>query len=153
MAYRMVRDTEMTDNLYNVDTFLNQTSIELKRAERYRVFVTLIVFDLSFLDEMFGDRKPEVLDSIVKLAQSSIRGSDIISHINGSMALLIPETPRQGAEITSRRLSSLIRAKVSEFAGCDVEDIIPLEMASYPDTAGAKTLPEFLTELADRSRN
>jgi hypothetical protein len=34
-----------------------------------------------------------------------------------------------------------------------VEDIIPLEMASYPDTAGAKTLPEFLTELADKSRN
>jgi hypothetical protein len=150
---RTAEEAAMTNNLFKIGSFLNQTSIELQRAERYRVFVTLMLFDLSLLGDLFGERRSEVLDSIVKLTQSSIRASDIISSIDGYIALLIPETPRQGAEVTSRRLSDLIRAKLSEISGREIDEIIPLEMVSFPDTAGAKTLPEFLKELTEKSRN
>ncbi len=143
----------MADNVYNIGSFINQTSIEIKRAERYRVFVALILFDFSFLDNLDGNQKSSILDAMVELTQLSVRGSDIVSRVNGSVALLIPETPRQGAEITGRRLTDLMRAKLTELSGRDVEETIQLEMASYPDTAGAKTLPEILQELTEKSRN
>ncbi len=152
MTIRTV-SAEMTKNYFDVDTFLNQGAIELKRAERYRVFVSLILLDLSFVREMFGDQTREVMESIIDLARSHIRGSDMISSLNGSIALIFPETPRQGAEVTSRRLSEMIRQKLSEMLKRDIGEIIPLEIASYPDTAGARTLSEFLDELAAKRQN
>ena len=53
------------NNFTEVDTFLNQAGIELKRAERYRVFISLIVIDLSFTDEIFGDKAREMKEKII----------------------------------------------------------------------------------------
>lgn len=145
--------SDIGNNAFQMEAFLNLSGIELRRAERYRVFVTLILFDLSMLDELFEDLSPKILDEIVEYARERIRGSDIISSTKRSIALLIPETPRQGAEITSRRLSEQIRQRLSDLANKDIEEVIPLEMASFPDTAGARTLSDFLNELAEMSKN
>ena len=133
----MSNTASIGNNAFGFEAFLNQSSIELRRAERYRVFVTLIKFDLSVLDRLFPERSSTVLEGMVDLAQRQIRASDMISSAKRSIALLIPETPRQGAEITCRRLSELFREKLSDLAETVVEDVIPLEMASFPDTAGA----------------
>ena len=140
-------------NSFMIDTFLNLGGIELKRAERYRVFVTMIRFDLSVIDRLFPDRSESVLNEMVSFAQSKIRGSDMISSTHRSIAILIPETPRQGAEVTSKRLSEMFRKRLSEIATNEIEEVIPLEMASYPDTAGARPMAEFLDELAEMSKN
>lgn len=140
-------------NAFGIDTFLNLGEIELKRAERYRVFVTMIRFDLSVIDRLFPEKSDSVLNEMVNFAQSKIRGSDMISSTHRSIAILIPETPRQGAEVTSRRLSELFRERLSEIATKEIEEVIPLEMASYPDTAGARPMADFLTELAEISKN
>ena len=145
-----------TNNLSNsflIDAFLNLGGIELKRAERYRVFVTMIRFDLSVIDKLFPEKSESVLNEMVNFAQSKIRGSDMISSTQRSIAILIPETPRQGAEVTSRRLSEMFRQRLSEMATSEIEDVIPLEMASYPDTAGARPMADFLEELAELSKN
>lgn len=136
-----------------IDTFLNLGGIELQRAERYRVFVTVIRFDLSVLDRLFPERSSEMLQEMVHFAQEQIRGSDMISSTKRSIALLIPETPRQGAEVTSRRLSELFRQQLSTLAKTEIEEVIPLEMASYPDSAGARPMASFLEELAVMSKN
>jgi GGDEF domain-containing protein len=145
--------TEMTNNIFEIESLLNQGEIELKRAERYRVFVSLILLDLSFVKEKVGDRSFQIMQSIVETAKEHIRASDIIARTNGSIALLFPETPRQGAEVSSRRLSDIIRRKISEVLNENIDEVIPLEIASYPDTAGARALSEFLEELQRKHRN
>ena len=142
------------NNFTEVDTFLNQVGIELKRAQRYRVFISLICIDLSFANEVFGDRASEVKEKVVSLAKHNVRGSDILSLIGSNcLALLFPETSRQGAEVTSKRISELIRSQLTEISDKQFDNVIHLEMSSFPDTAGAKTIDAFLEELARKSQN
>ncbi|MBN1211835.1 MAG: diguanylate cyclase [candidate division Zixibacteria bacterium] len=142
------------NNFTEVDTFLNQAGIELKRAERYRVFISLIVIDLSFTNELFGEQAREMKEKIIEVAQQNVRGSDLLSRVgDDKLVLLFPETSRQGAEVTSKRLSEIIRNRLSMLSERRVDNIIHLEMSSFPDTAGAKTVSAFLEELAKRSRN
>ena len=142
------------NNLASATNFLNQVGIELKRAERYRVFISLIVIDLGFVDDLFKGKSSDIMDKITNLARDNIRGSDIISNINNRcLAILFPETSRQGAELTLKRLSEIIRKSLTEITETSIDKVIPLEMTSYPDTAGAKSINAFLEDLAEKSRN
>ncbi|MEW6051236.1 MAG: hypothetical protein AB1644_09285 [Candidatus Zixiibacteriota bacterium] len=141
-------------SLVSGDPFLSHAGIELKRAERYRIFVSLVVIDLSGLENLLGGWSPDRLSGIEGAVRAHIRASDVVSFVDqSSLALLFPETSRQGAEAAGRRLTETIRKFVGESIGHAVDYVLPLEMASYPDAAGAKSLATFLGELAHKHRN
>ena len=136
------------------NSFINRAGIELHRAERYRVFVSLTVLDLGFVKQVAGERFPSLMEKLSGTVQSNIRACDYIAQLDDTrLGLLLPETSRQGAEIAVKRLSEVIRHNLSEVIHEDVREVIPVEIASYPDTGGAKTLAGFLEELTIRSRN
>lgn len=134
--------------------FIDRTDLELKRAERYAVFLSLVVLDLSFLGEKLGDRATEIVDSVCQAIRETVREIDAVGPL-GSMkiGLLFPETPRQGAEIVGRRVGDQVRSIISKRDSAGVDRPIPVEMASYPDAAGARTIAQFLEDLADSARN
>jgi GGDEF domain-containing protein len=135
-------------------SFLERVGIELKRAERYRIFVSLIVLDLGICRKYFPHDTEAKLGEIEQLARGITRASDYVALVESEcLALLFPETSRQGAEMAARRLTGSIRDHIQTSTGISPEEVIPLEMASYPDAAGAKTITIFLEELAHRSRN
>ncbi|MCP4685872.1 MAG: hypothetical protein GY867_10565 [bacterium] len=135
-------------------SFFSRAGIELHRAERYRVFVSLTVLDLDFVKQAAGDNFPAVMENLGGLVQSSVRACDFIAQIDDSrLGLLLPETSRQGAEIAVKRLCEVIRSHLSAIVDEEIRDVIPVEIASYPDTGGAKTLAGFLEELTNRRRN
>ncbi len=135
-------------------TFLTMAEIEMRRAERYRIFVSLLVLDLSILQEMLPGRTTELMERLVDLASARIRCTDSIASTDPCrVALLFPETPRQSAMLAAHRLTEMVRRVLSEETGRSVDAIIPVEIVSYPDAAGAKTLGKALQDLAQRSRN
>lgn len=135
-------------------SFLARVGVELKRAERYRIFVSLILVDLSICRKFFPGDSEERLQEIEGLARKITRASDYITLVEGdSLALLFPETSRQGAEMAARRLTGAIRQHIQSVTGVIVDEVIPLDMASYPDAAGTKSVAAFLEELAHHSRN
>jgi GGDEF domain-containing protein len=135
-------------------SFLERVGIELKRAERYRIFVSLIVLDLGVCRKYFPQESEARLEEIETLSRKITRASDYISLVEGDcLALLFPETSRQGAEMAARRLTATIRQHIQTTSGVALDEMIPLDMASYPDAAGTKTVAMFLEELAHRSRN
>jgi hypothetical protein len=145
---------ELTQQEHSYQTFLTIADMELKRAERYRIFVSLLVLDLSFLPELFGDKAHEVVSELAHLAGGKVRCTDSISLMDARrMALLFPETPRQSAMLAARRLTEIMRRTLSEKAGRPVDAMIPVEIASYPDASGAKTLDKTLHELSNRNLN
>lgn len=133
------------------EEFFGAVNLELKRAERYRIFVSLIAFDLTAAGDVFGngDSGDQVAGQVRKLIKSLVREIDIVSDIGAShVGVLFPETSRQGAEIASLRLSTAVREHFSKRLG-DVDDLsIPFDMASFPDAAGARTIDDFASELA-----
>ena len=134
--------------------FLSQAGVELNRAERYRVFVSLSVLDLAPFQDMLGNRFEQAVDTLVNDVRAGIRACDYVALMGPHcLAVLFPETSRQEAETAARRTADLIRRRVSELSGEPVSETIPVEIASYPDTAGAKALGEFLRELMNKSKN
>jgi GGDEF domain-containing protein len=136
------------------DTFAEKVEVELNRAERYRVFVSLTVLDLSPAEEMAGERTVEVLQDVAMGVKEAVRTCDYVALLyHHCLAVLLPETPRQGAEVASRRLADIARTRLMARLGQEADQVIPVEIASYPDTAGARTLGGFLEELAKKGRN
>ena len=137
------------------EKFLTRAGIELNRAERYRIFISLTELDLGFPRELVGEEKSaRLMDEIGELTRRHIRGCDYAAFVGPTcLCLLFPETSRQGAEVAARRLSEIIQEEVSRHTEKPVDRIIPVELASYPDAAGAKTINQFLEELQHRNRN
>jgi GGDEF domain-containing protein len=136
------------------DTFTQKVEVELNRAERYRVFVSLTVLDLGSVEVMAGERASEVLQDVALGIREAVRTCDHVALLHHNyLAVLLPETPRQGAEVAGSRLAGIARTKLSALLGNGGAGVIPVEIASYPDTAGARTLAGFLEELAGKRRN
>lgn len=143
-----------TETTRAYQTFLTMAEIEMRRAERYRIFVSLLVLDLSILNEIIPDRSIELVERLVDMAAARIRCTDSIASADEyRVVLLFPETPRQSAMLAAHRLTEMVRQVLSEETGKPVDAIIPVEIVSYPDAAGAKTLGKALHDLAQRSRN
>ena len=133
----------------SVMPFVERVGQELQRAERYRIFVSLLVLDLDSLKKA-GAEEASDIDRLVDLIKGNTRAIDTAARINShKMALLLPETPRQGAEIAARRVTELIRVSCPAVFNDTADRVIPLEMASYPDAAGARTVKEIMAEFAE----
>ncbi len=143
------------DTLKVIDNlFLDRVDNELKRAERYRIFISLIVLDVGFVDSTFPEQSSTIMDDIVSLVQKHIRAIDNVSVLQPyKLGLLFPETTRQGAEIASKRITEVIKARLSELNNKRFDQIIHLEMASYPDAAGAKSIGDFLRDYSETNLN
>jgi hypothetical protein len=134
--------------------FFDLAGVELKRAERYRIFVSLAVLDLGFLRASFGERTEQVVGRLATLVSESIRAMDTATLLPGDrVALLFPETSRQNAGIAALRISGMVRHWLKEYESHQTEEMIAVEMASYPDAGGNKTISLFLEELATGRRN
>jgi len=134
-------------------TFFGQVQNELKRARRYRAFLSLVVLDLrqAAINGDSGDGAGT--EKLADLLAENVREIDCVAGLNDQVfGVLLPETPRQGAEAVGRRMTELVRSQLSlEQSAADSG--ISMEMASYPDTSGAKTIADFLTEYVETDSN
>ena len=134
--------------------FIREVDRELQRAERYSIFVSLTVLDLSFLGNKGFSFSPADLTKLSALIQSKLRTIDYVSPVGeNQLGLLFPETSRQGAEIVIRRIADLVKDYLEESIESKIEDIIPIEVASYPDASGARSVKDFLSDWSEKHRN
>ena len=90
------------------EAFAQKVGVELNRAERYRVFVSLTVIDLEPATAVAGEKASEILQDIMSRVKDAVRACDYVELLDDhSLAVLLPETPRQGAEVAARRLADL----------------------------------------------
>ncbi|MEA2030755.1 MAG: hypothetical protein U9N55_04065 [candidate division Zixibacteria bacterium] len=134
--------------------FVDRVGLELKRAERYSVFVSLVVLDLSFLQKQFGPDATGLVEQVCEAIREKMRDIDSVSSLGTfKIGLLLPETQRQGAETVSHRVGEHIHDILSSKDSYASDKVIPIEMASYPDTAGNRTIKQFLEDTAEASKN
>lgn len=139
-------------NLQFEHSFANQLDLELKRARRYSIFVSMVILDLSSLDDSEVGDKERVFQRLLDELKNNVREIDKVAAIDESrIAVLFPETSRQGAEVVSRRIMEQVKEVVAK-AG-ERNSLVPMEMVSYPDAAGARSMSEFLEDLVRRGQN
>jgi GGDEF domain-containing protein len=89
---------------------------ELERAERYRRVLSLAVIELPE-----GDAREAAL---VRRLSATLRGPDAVGRLDaGGLLILLPETPRGGAEACIRRLRRLTESDVGD---------LQIGIASFP---------------------
>ena len=139
----------------NVKQFRDLALLELKRAERYRNFLSLLILNLSEFLTNAGRRKMtsasdinKFMETIVNRMKLEARETDVISPFdNDQVVMLLPETDQSGAQKAAERFQELITEFISDFLGSDYEFNVPLEISSFPDVGGESSLKSRLKVL------
>ena len=137
--------------------FREMALLELKRAERYRNFLSLLVLNLSEFLSTAGRRKissqedaDEFMRAVINRIKHVARETDMISGMNNrNLVMLLPETDRTGARVAGRRFQQLVTEFLSDFLDSDFPFEIPVEITSFPDQASRKGFRSRLRRLFD----
>ncbi len=95
-------------------SFEKELDIELERSRRYNHKASLILYDLDHLSDVnanFGHAAGDaVLRNAAQLTKAALRTVDVFGRIDGNtFAILLPETPRDGARYVVERLRHEIK--------------------------------------------
>ncbi len=148
---------EGRNNTHLEDSFAKRIEYELKRAERYRIFVSFLVFDLATILDAIGDlssagenHRKSFIRSLNSVIGNSVREVDSVSNGNRmKIGVLCPETSRQGAEAAAKRIQSALSNYCLDHFKNSNEYFIPVEISSFPDAAGNRSIASYTKEYAD----
>ncbi len=145
MLYKSTQHLSMTDGLtglYNHRHFHEQLELEVKRAQRYDLNLSLIMIDLDHFkkfNDSYGHLEGDsLLRKIAQILKSSLRETDFVARYGGEeFAVILPETNKAGASFAAER----VRKTLSEqtFGEVGAKMTISLGVASYPDDAVLRT--------------
>jgi len=120
---------------------------ECRRSERYLHFFSVLTLDTApFVQGEESQLRAEKLAEIAGLLRSNVRSTDIIGLMeDGNFALILPETPGEGAQAVIRRLTEQIRLiegdkpvrmKVAVYPRDGSSDVDLLERVNLPLPGG-----------------
>lgn len=129
----------MTGN--NSHNFAERTRQERSRAERYCLFLSMVLIDLNDLSRTAVDRraaetiKPEVLCRDLELGlRASVRESDVVATLDRNrIGLLLMETSRSGLEVVRRRVDGFVRDYAKATLRLPFEPQLAIQDASFPE--------------------
>jgi len=142
-----------------VAQFRDLALLELKRAERYRNFLSLLVLNLSDFLATVGRRKIAseeqeniLLDKAIDRLRRASRETDLISRLDDArLAMLLPETDFNGARIAADRFQMLLNDLLADFLQSSHRFDVPLEITSFPDATGEASFKSRLAGLSTAS--
>lgn len=142
---------ELTD-IFNRRYFNQRLKMEVKRAERYKRNLSLLMIDIDDfkqVNDQYGHLKgDEVLSTIAKLLQANIRKADILARFGGEeFVILLPEIDAQNASVVAEKLRHQIEKYFKHpESPIGVSISISLGVANFPADAYSA---EKMIEVAD----
>lgn len=125
--------------LNNARFFLQDTEVELSRAKRYSTVFSVVVVDIpdSVLDSVDRRKHARALRDLSRALNEAVRTVDRVAYvIDGTthrLAMVLPETPRDGAIIFTKRFALRVTAIVNALGGSMDVDDIELDIMTYPE--------------------
>lgn len=121
------RELALTDPLTGLGNrrfFQEIAQIELSRSRRYQRPLSLAYVDVDRFKQVNDTQGHDAGDALLQLIAretlAALRTSDVVARVGGDeFAMLLPETPPEGAEIALDKLRERLVA-ASRTSGCDV---------------------------------
>lgn len=145
MLYKSTEHLSITDgltSLYNHRHFHEQLEVEVKRAQRYDLNLSLIMIDLDrfkkFNDSYGHLQGDTLLRKIAQILKNSLRETDFVARYGGEeFVVILPETNKEGASVAAERVRKTINEQT--FGEVGAKMTVSLGVASYPDDACLRT--------------
>lgn len=140
--------------LYNRGSFTKALQDELKRADRYRKPISLLLIDIDFfkkVNDIYGHLAGDaVLKSVASMIKSSIRNSDYAARYGGEeFVVILPETNTEDSIILAERIRVAIEEKEFKIS-MDVTIHLTVSIG-IGSTLLKQISPEQLIETADKA--
>lgn len=146
--------TDGLTGLFNHRFFRERIDEEFERAQRYRLPLSCMIFDVDDfkrINDTHGHLQGDaVLQEIARRTSESVRRSDIVARYGGEEFIVImPQTGRAGALAEAER----VRAVIAEEAIDGGRDRIPVTVSAGLATLDNETMPdsEALLRAADNA--
>lgn len=136
--------------------FVDRTKQELSRAERYCLFLSMILIDMNELSRAVANRNlgekidlEDVCREVEKNLRGSLRASDIVSPCDRHrIGLLLMETSRSGLEVVKRRVETFLRDYLRAALRLPFEPEVAIKDASFPEEPDQfSNLAEYLSRF------
>jgi diguanylate cyclase (GGDEF)-like protein len=122
--------------LYSQGYFERRFTQELRRAERYCEFLSLVLIDVSSaLADQSSSAEAKAIKDLGQLVEGTVRATDILAKLGKNrLAVLLTETPKEGAFRLAERLSEKITGShLSEELQGLKEELLNIGIASFPE--------------------
>lgn len=130
------------ESMYNnLEIFKARATEEIRRAKRYPTFISLVLLDISHIDSYGEIENFSNLDQfhfgLGDLVKKSIRETDLLSNDgSGKIAILLIETPREGALALSERLKRTVKYFLCNNTKSPVNWRVPTRESYFPGSTG-----------------
>lgn len=154
--YDRLQRLSITDGLTGLHVhrhFQSRIDEEVKRAERYKEPVSLIMMDIDHFkrfNDQYGHLGGDaVLKAVAGVMREGLGPSELAARYGGEeFALVLPRTGKEAAMARAETLRLAVKSQQVEFDGKALGVTVSLGVSSYPDDAMTK---KGLLEAADQA--
>lgn len=119
--------------LANAVDFTNRVQQELARAQRYCLYLSLLIVKLPE-DHSKSAEHPRRYRNLLASLNSVLRSSDLVVSAKGDqLAVLLVETPSGGMSVVSERIKGFVRDYLAGESQGNRHERIDVSSAVYPD--------------------
>jgi GGDEF domain-containing protein len=143
--------------LFNARYFLQDTDLEMSRAQRYQTIFSVCAVDIpeSAFADMGWRKRRNTLRQVGGLLADSVRTVDRAVHAvdNGRhrIAVVLPETAEEGAQIFTDRLATRLAAFLAQRGAAVDEKAVGRQALTYPgNEADLQRLRDVFAEIERR---
>ena len=145
-------ETDPLTGVANRRRFYQALEVECVRSTRNHSALSVLMIDLDFFKDINDTHGHAAGDAVLRIVAQllllSLRKSDLLARYGGEeFAVLLPETPGEGAVVIAERIRQTICQKPILADGCHIQTSVSIGVASHADKREAT--PEMLLKKAD----
>lgn len=152
MLHKKTQELTITDeltDLYNFRYFKTRLSDELKRADRYRQRLSILMLDIDHfktVNDQYGHQTGNViLREVSAIIKQCVRDVDVVARYGGEeFTVILPQTDREDAEVIAERIRESVANNFfqNNRGRREIHITISIGGCTYPD--GIHTLEQLL---------
>jgi diguanylate cyclase (GGDEF)-like protein len=154
--YDKVQRLSITDGLTGLAVhwhFQARLDEEIKRAERFKEPLSLVMLDIDHFKRFNDDYGHLIGDAVLRAVAAALKAdqgpSDLVARYGGEeFAVVLPRTTKEQAAVRAELLRKAVEALTLDHQGQPLKVTVSLGVSSYPADAMTK---KGLVELADQS--